>query len=156
MGDPLLGAQGELFLEDVDRQLWWYPPAELTPALEPTADGRHQIVLSGELSVDPATAAAGRPLPPGTYTVWFFGNILGLGRRRRFVMPRAARRTPPVLDASRGQVAVRPDWSTPGAKLRLEIAERRVEPIEPPAPADGPERSSRAGRFLDRIRRGGS
>ncbi len=98
VADPLLGAQGELFLEDVERQLWWYPPAQLTPALEPIADGRHQIVLSGELSVDPATAAAGRPLPPGTYTVWFFGNILGVGRRRRFVMPRAARRDPPVLD----------------------------------------------------------
>ena len=155
VGDPLLGAQGALFLEDAERQVWWYPPAQLTPALEPIADGRYQVVLSGELSVDPATAAAGGPLPPGTYTVWFIGSILGVGRRRRLVMPRAARRTPPVWTPSRGKVAVRPDWSTPGAKLRLEIAEQRDEPIEPPAPAAVPGRSSRAGRFLDRIRRGG-
>ena len=154
--DPQFGAQGALLLEDAERQVWWYPPAQLTPALEPMADGRYQVVLSGELSVDPATAAAGSPLPLGTYTVWFVGNILGVGRRRRLVMPRAARRNPPVWTPSRGKVAVRPDWSTPGAKLRLEITEQRDDRIEPPAPAAAAGRSSPAGRFLDRIRRGGS
>jgi glycosyltransferase involved in cell wall biosynthesis len=156
VGDPLLHAQGALYLEDAERQVWWYPAAQLVPALEPIADGRYQVVLSGELSVDPATAAAGAPLPPGSYTVWFIGQILGVGRRRRLVMPKAARRTPPVWTPSRGKVAVRPDWSTPGAKLRLEIAEQPDDPVDPPPPtAAASGRSSRVRRFLDRIRGGG-
>ena len=35
VGDPLLGAQGELFLEDVDRQLWWYPRGLTPPSSRP-------------------------------------------------------------------------------------------------------------------------
>jgi hypothetical protein len=41
VGDPLLGAQGALYLEDAERQVWWYPPAELTPALR--APRRRQL-----------------------------------------------------------------------------------------------------------------
>ena len=90
VADPLLGAQGELLLEDAERQLWWYPPAQLTPALEPIGDGRHQVVLSGELSVDPATAAAGGPLPPG--------QLHGLVLRQP-----ARRRTPPPVGDAQGR-----------------------------------------------------
>jgi hypothetical protein len=124
-GDPLLGASAELLLEDRQRHSWWYPEAQLTPAIEPTADGRHQVVLSGELGIDPSTAAAGKPLPPGTYAVWFVGKILGTVRRRLLVVPMSTEGPPRWLVSGSAAVVSRFDWTGAGARLQLEVRDRQ-------------------------------
>ncbi len=126
VGDPLLDAQAQLQLEEVDSHTWWYPEGELTPVLDELTDGGCRVMLTGEIAVDPATAADSHPLPPGRYAVWFTGQLLGISRRRRLVMPKAAQRADRlwrILGAA--PIAVRPDWSASGAKLHLEVRDRQ-------------------------------
>jgi hypothetical protein len=144
--DPLRGAHAELRLEDAERLVWWYPDTEVRAALEPVGDGE-QVVVSAQLRIDPATAAAGQPLAAGRYAIWFLGEILGVGRRRRLVLPKAGRTGPVWQVFDRAPIVVRLDWSAPGAKLALEVRDRQdwlaeeIRPLEPrPAsdPADLP------------------
>ena len=124
-GDPLLGAKAELRARGSASAIrGGIPQAELTPAIEPTADDRHQVVLAGELSIDPSTAAAGKPLPPGTYGVWFVGKILGTVRRRLLVVPKTTEGQPRWMVSGSAAVVSRFDWTgaTPGCSWRSAIA----------------------------------
>jgi hypothetical protein len=123
--DPLAYCQASLQLHDPDRKVWWYPEGDLPFRITERADGCHVVAADGVLSVDPATAAAGGPLEPGQYDVWFSGQILGVGRRRRLVMPAHRRNTPPQWTPVTGdKLEVRLDWSTEGNRLRLSVRDR--------------------------------
>jgi hypothetical protein len=139
-GDPLFDADGVVRLEDTEHRVWWYPEGHLTAALETTEDGVTHVVVSGELRIDPATAAADGPLPPGLYSVWFVGQILGINRRRRLVVPMVARDAVPRWSVSAAAAIVtRPGWSTPGGTLTLEVRDRQEWLAEHlrPAPDNG-------------------
>lgn len=131
--DPLSYAQGELIVHDVERNLWWFPEGELLPRLEPLSGGRSQVVLEGAVAIDPKTLAGGKPLEPGTYDVWFGGQLLGVGRRRRLFTSQAHQRTP-MGSASVGRTRrrVTADWSGPGHRMRLVV--------KPPVPRPSPSR----------------
>jgi glycosyltransferase involved in cell wall biosynthesis len=125
-GDPLFDADGVIRLEDAEHGVWWYPEGHLTPALETTEDGVTHVVVSGELRIDPATAAAGGPLPTGHYTVWFVGQILGINRRRRLVVPKVARSATPRWSVSAvAAIVTRPGWASPGGTLSVEVRDRQ-------------------------------
>jgi poly(ribitol-phosphate) beta-N-acetylglucosaminyltransferase len=125
-GDPLFDADGVIRLEDAERGVWWYPQGHLSPALETTEDGVTQVVVSGELRIDPAAAAAGGPLPTGLYTAWFVGQILGINRRRRVIVPKVARTATPRWSVSSAAAIVsRPGWSTRGGALTIEVRDRQ-------------------------------
>jgi hypothetical protein len=65
-------------------------------------------------------------LPPGRYAVWFSGQLLGVNRRRRLVVPRRQRQeTPGWTVAPLAALAVRPDWSAGGARLQLVVVDRQ-------------------------------
>ena len=153
--DPLREAQAQLQLEDLDRGEWWYPEGELTPSLVERGEDRQQLVVAGEFSIDPARAADGHPLPPGRYVIWFSGQLLGINRRRRLVMPRAAREQPsPWTDSASAPIAVRLDWSGEGSRLHLEVRDREEGPVETlQAEPDAPAPRSRLRGLADRVRR---
>jgi hypothetical protein len=70
-------------------------------------------------------------LPPGIYTVWFIGQILGVTRRRRFVDAQERPADPAGLDFEPRTGRHPTRLVDAGAKLRLEITERRDDPIKP-------------------------
>ncbi|MCW2810179.1 MAG: glycosyl transferase [Friedmanniella sp.] len=146
--DPLAGGSVELQLEDAERHLWWYPAgslaAQLVPADPHDPSGDHQAVVQGRLVVDPATAADGHPLAPGLYTVWFSGQLLGLNRRRRIVVPKAVRATLSAWTVCAGaDLAVRPVWGE-DLKLQLEVVTLASWREGQPAPEPEPEPASPA------------
>ncbi|MFE9440964.1 glycosyltransferase family 2 protein [Streptomyces sp. NPDC006602] len=117
---PLGGARGELLVHDADRDLWWYPDAELAPRTQPLGKGRHRVLLTGETTIDPLTLAGGTEMPPGTHLVWAYGQLLGVGRRARltgdpFCPAAFTTGTPPRL--------VHPAWGGPGGQLRLSVGQ---------------------------------
>jgi len=145
--DPGNAAHGQLQLQHLSTGEWWYPEGELRHELRPgPGAGAWVPGMTGELRVDPATAADGNPLPPGRYAVWFSGQLLGVNRRRRLVVPKKQRdETPSWTVSAAGPVTVRPDWSAGGARLQLEVADRqswlaaRVSEAEPDARSTEPE-----------------
>ena len=153
--DPLREAQAQLQLEDLDRGEWWYPEGELTVSLVERGEDRRQVIAAGEFSIDPARAADGHPLPPGRYAIWFSGQLLGINRRRRLVMPTAARQNPsPWTDSTSAPVAVRLDWSGEGSRLHLEVRDREQSPVETlEAEPDAPASRSKLQALADRLRR---
>jgi hypothetical protein len=126
--DPLTECGASLQLEDQQRQVWWYPEGDLVFRLEPIAEGRYAVVGEGDLEIRPGEAAGGGPLEPGEYVVWFSGQLLGTGRRRRLVASAALRQQPTRWTAVAGQKTdVRLDWTTEGNKLMLKVRERPPE-----------------------------
>lgn len=125
---PLAYAHGELLVHDVTRNLWWYPDADLHPRTEPLGNGRHRVVVTGRTVIDPATLAGGRSLGPGTYELWSYGQLLGVGRRAR---PTLETLTPAVrakglTSAAFGTPprAVVPAWDGTDGQLRLTVGEK--------------------------------
>jgi hypothetical protein len=120
---PLCHAHGELLVHDTDRDLWWFPDADLAPRTVPLGGGRHRVLLTGETAIDPLTLAGGRPMEPGMHVVWASGQLLGVGRRARLTRSDDATGilgltsmglgTPPRL--------VTPAWAGPGGQLRLSV-----------------------------------
>jgi hypothetical protein len=134
-GDPFADAEATLQIEDPDRKVWWYPQGQLSPRLDALDDGRYAVVTEGEISIDPRTAAAGRPLEPGRYTVWFTGQILGVGRRRRLVAPPSLRARPASWTAIDGtMLEVGLDWSGQANQLGFTIREQKFSPAGVPSP----------------------
>jgi hypothetical protein len=127
-------------LEDPDRKVWWYPDGELSIRLEDLGGGRYLPVAEGTFLIDPSQAAGGRPLAPGQYVVWFTGQLLGVGRRRRLVMPAPLRNQPSRWRRVEGSaLAARLDWSLEGNRLRLQIRESKSKSIQhqPAVPTSG-------------------
>jgi hypothetical protein len=159
VADPLDNAGATLELEDPDRKVWWYPQGELSPRLEALDDYRYAVVATGEITIDPGTAAAGRPLVPGRYQVWFTGQLLGVGRRRRLVAPPALRARPASWTAVDGTtLEIRLDWSAQGHQLGFEIREQMPALTIAPGPRPAMAASTRKvaltkslGRALTRI-----
>jgi glycosyltransferase involved in cell wall biosynthesis len=120
IADPLGYAHGDLQLYDSDRQVWWYPEASLRPRLSPISDDRAEVVVDGDVSIDPSLAADGHPLAPGTYVVWFDGQVLGSGRRRRLVVPNVIRPRQVWTLSADGSVAVMTRTSADG-RLLLQV-----------------------------------
>jgi hypothetical protein len=117
-----------LELEDPDRKSWWDPEGDLPIHLEEQGDDRYAVVAEGIFLVNPADAAAGRSLEPGQYVVWFTGQLLGVGRRRRLVMPASLRSEQRRWQRVAGTaVAARLDWSLPGNRIRLEIRKSKSD-----------------------------
>jgi hypothetical protein len=116
---PLAYARGELLVHDTGRDRWWFPDADMSPRTEPLGDGRHRVVVSGETALDPCTLTTEPCLLDGTYEVWAYGQLLGVGRRPRFAASDGfAPSLPPVLVGSPSR-AVTAAWTGPGGQLRL-------------------------------------
>jgi hypothetical protein len=120
-GDLFAYAYGELSVHDTSRDMWWFPQAELTPRTEPLGGGRHRVVVSGEILIDPLTLAGGHPMRPGTHQVWLWAQLLGIGRRPRFAVPQGLRR--PLGAAALGTPTriVAPGWGGPEGQLRIGV-----------------------------------
>lgn len=127
VSDPTDQAHGELQLNDPEAHVWWYPEGSLEVGLREVDRGEFELVAAGDLVVDPRTAAAGRPLPPADYWVWVVAELLGVGRRRRLVMPGAGGRGPQrgVWVSTSAQQVVRYDWSLDEGRVRLQVRDRR-------------------------------
>ncbi|MEU9578708.1 glycosyltransferase [Streptomyces chilikensis] len=116
---PLAYARGELLVHDTGRDLWWFPDADMSPRTEPLGGGRHRVVVSGETAVDPRTLSTEPCLRDGTYEVWAYGQLLGVGRRPRFAASNGfAPALPPALVGSPPRAATTA-WTGPGGQLRL-------------------------------------
>lgn len=141
VGDPLATSLGDVALHDREGQVWWWAPGTFTPQLVPLGDGRHEVVLTGEALIDPAGGAAGRPLAPGRYEVWFSGQVMGIGRRPRVRAPKAR----PLGRRWVGRSLVDATWSGTSGQLVLEVHEPvgRTEAAIRPA-ARGAVRLARA------------
>ncbi len=125
VNDPLQDAHVEFQLFDPGSYVWWYPEGGLEPGLEESSAGVFEPFAEGDLAIDPRTAAAGNPLDPGDYWVWVAAELLGVGRRRRLVMPvgMAGSHGPWVVTSPRQ--LVRWDWSLDGRRIRLQVRDRR-------------------------------
>ncbi|WP_299527431.1 glycosyltransferase [uncultured Streptomyces sp.] len=130
--DPLAYANGEILVNDGRRKVWWHAEDTLVPHLEAYGeDGESQVVVEGDVVLDPTTLAGGEPLRPGAYEVWMGVQVLGVGRRPRLNPYDTEQR---VALASKklggGARTVRPEWSGPGKQLRLVVR----NPPPPPKP----------------------
>lgn len=117
--DPFSYATGELLVQNTSDGHWWYPDSELTPELRPLGAGRHEVVITGETLLDPATLAGGNPLASGRHHVWLNYQVLGLGRRAR-----VASEDRPYLGVRRigGRILV-PNWFGPHSQLQLTVGQ---------------------------------
>jgi glycosyltransferase involved in cell wall biosynthesis len=137
--DPCQHAEGRVRLFHREAGLWWYAPNILRPTLEPvrlrqTAPGAadplgsrsgraHQVVLTGTISLDPQTLAAGSPLQSGRHAVWVAVRVLGLGRAVRLTVAPGEdwRRGPdPALVGDPARVVV-PHKLAPFGQLALDV-----------------------------------
>ncbi|MCX5396998.1 glycosyltransferase family A protein [Streptomyces sp. NBC_00102] len=131
--DPTSYANGEVFVHDLRRNVWWHAEDTLLPQVESLGDGLSQVVVEGGAVIDPLTLAGGEPLEPGTYEVWFGVQVLGVGRRPRLTPADAAQRVAlgsvPLGTTGR---TVRADWSGRGGQLRLIVTKPKPAPKPPP------------------------
>ncbi|MGW0860144.1 glycosyltransferase [Streptomyces sp. NPDC002690] len=131
--DPLSYANGEVFVHDLRRNVWWHAEDTLLPQVESLGDGLSQVVVAGGAVLDPLTLAGGEPLEPGTYEVWFGVQVLGVGRRPRLTPADTAQRvalgSAPLGTTGR---TVRADWSGRGGQLRLVVTKPKPAPKPPP------------------------
>lgn len=116
---PLGDARGELLVHDVARDLWWFPDTDLAARTQPLGHGRHQVILTGETTIDPLTLAGGTEMPPGTHLVWASAQLLGVGRRARLTGTPSC---PAPFTAGTPPLLVVPAWGGPSGQLRLSVS----------------------------------
>lgn len=120
---PLSHAHAEILVHDTPRDLWWFPPADLSPRTQPLGHGRHRVILTGDTVIDPVTLSGGHPMPPGPHLVWANAQLLGVGRRARLTSPDDAPNAAGLrLTAARTGTPPRlmtPGWTGPTGQLCL-------------------------------------
>ncbi len=99
----LAAASGDLLVRDRATKLEWLARDRLRPSLQPIGgpDGPHRLVVSGEVTIDPATLAAGSPIQPGSWVVMVRIAALGVSRA---TAPRSLN-DPPELPQSDSEIA---------------------------------------------------
>jgi glycosyltransferase involved in cell wall biosynthesis len=77
------GGSVDVVLRNRVSDVEWYMPANITAKLvkiEGDPDGAHRNIFRGTMTVDPATAALGRPLAPGGWDVVLRLDAMGISR----------------------------------------------------------------------------
>ncbi|GAA1352990.1 glycosyltransferase [Streptomyces beijiangensis] len=122
VGDPLRGAFGRLLLKDRQRPTGWFPdPKGLRVVVEDAGPGRKQVVVTGNLEIDPLVAAGGGPLERGVYDIQASFQLLGIGRSARITGGPPSAPTAAGTTRAGGTAAI-PYW-TAGGQLALDIGE---------------------------------
>ncbi|MEU0072482.1 glycosyltransferase family 2 protein [Streptomyces sp. NPDC006332] len=121
--DPFRRACAELVVKDRDREDWWYPEGDPEVRLEPLAEGRSRLVVSGRLRLDPERLAGGRPLERGVHDVWAHVQLLGVDRMVR-VTGDGTPGDPAAGPALTGGRLALPYWTKGKGQLALDLDQR--------------------------------
>jgi len=144
--DPFRRACAELVVKDRDREDWWYPEGDPEVRLEPLAEGRSRLVVSGRLRLDPERLAGGRPLKRGVHDVWAHVQLLGVDRMVRLTGD-GTPSDPAAGSALTGGRLALPYWTKGKGQLALDL-DQRLRRLGPDTQSVVSANTSRARRSL--------
>ncbi|WP_405614187.1 glycosyltransferase family 2 protein [Streptomyces sp. NBC_00076] len=144
--DPFRRACAELVVKDRDREDWWYPEGDPEVRLEPLAEGRSRLVVSGRLRLDPERLAGGRPLKRGVHDVWAHVQLLGVDRMVRLTGD-GTPGDPAASPALTGGRLALPYWTKGKGQLALDL-DQRLRRLGPDTQSVVSANTSRARRSL--------
>jgi hypothetical protein len=124
VGTDVERVRGAVVVQDPASRIQWHLPADLVADVELVDGERHRVVVTVKAEIDPAVAAGGSRLTPGTWDVYLTLHLFGVPHKVRVSLPARAARLREVTVAGTPRLYAAPA-PTGSGHLVLDVSDRR-------------------------------